>query len=41
MKSAEAFAELMAAYNAKRSEWISKTGSEVGFDEWFTKQVMA
>jgi hypothetical protein len=36
----ETILELMTAYNTKRRDWVDATGSTVGFDRWFTKQVL-
>jgi hypothetical protein len=30
----------MDNYDSKRKEWIGKFGSDKGFNEWFTKEVM-
>ena len=35
-----AFAELMAAYTEKRAAWVAAFGSDSGFDNWFTAQVV-
>ena len=35
----EAFAELMNKYNENRAKWMTKYGSDAGFDVWFTEQV--
>ena len=37
---AKNFKEIMNNYNIKRQEWIIKYGTEKGFDEWFTKQII-
>lgn len=31
--------ELMDKYTEYREKWISKNGTDEGFNEWFTKQV--
>jgi len=33
-------AELMAAYDEKRNQWVSTYGTDEGFDAWFTGQVV-
>ena len=40
MTSAQAIAELMNKFDENRAKWISQYGSDYGFNEWFTKQVM-
>jgi len=37
---AETIRELMTAYNDNRQKWIASKGTEEGFDEWFTGQVI-
>jgi hypothetical protein len=39
MHEAETIRELMAAYDERRSAWITEHGSDRGFDRWFTDQV--
>ena len=36
----KALKEMLEQWDAKRSAWIEKTGSEKGFSEWFTKEVI-
>ena len=40
MTSAQAIAELMNKFDANRAKWIQAYGSDIGFNDWFTKQVM-
>ncbi len=32
--------ELMQAYDDNRAKWIAEFGSDAGFNEWFTNQVI-
>ena len=32
--------ELMTRYNEKRRQWITYYGTDEGFNDWFTKQIM-
>lgn len=36
----EAFKELMEQYTDNRNLWIEKYGNDVGYDVWFTEQVV-
>ncbi len=36
----KALKEMMEQYNTKRSEWVEQFGTDAGFNEWFTGQVM-
>jgi hypothetical protein len=40
MTTAEAIKELMNKFDENRARWIERFGSDKGFNEWFTKQVM-
>jgi hypothetical protein len=40
MKPYQIIAELMARYDESRKAWIEKHGTEDGFNEWFTAQVL-
>lgn len=35
----ETIREMMAAYDAKRAEWIEMNGTDAGFDAWFSGQI--
>lgn len=39
-EAASTIKELMQAYDENRAKWIEKYGSDEGFNEWFTKQVI-
>lgn len=41
MDQREAFREVLAAWTAKRAEWIKQRGGQEGFAEWFSEQVGA
>lgn len=36
----KAFRELMDMWNKHLAKWVAFHGTEDGFEEWFTKQVM-
>jgi hypothetical protein len=36
----ETLREIMAAYDEYRTKWIEQNGSDAGFNEWFTKQII-
>lgn len=40
MTTTETIRELMSKYDAYRAKWIAKNGSDKGFKEWFTGQVI-
>jgi len=39
-QAAETLRELMAAYDETRAQWIEENGTDAGFDNWFSDQVM-
>lgn len=40
MTDAQLIKELMARYDEYRAKWISFHGTDEGYDQWFTGQVM-
>ena len=32
--------EMMEAYNENRERWVAQFGTDEGFNEWYTMQVM-
>ena len=39
-KTQEALKEMMEKYNENREKWVAQFGTDDGFNEWFTSQVM-
>lgn len=39
-KETETLRELMAAYDTNRAKWIAENGTDAGFNNWFTEQVI-
>ena len=37
----QTFKEIMARYDEKRAQWIADYGTDKGFNEWFTRQVIS